>query len=132
MRSGRAELLRVEVPLSVFGACMVALGFVFASAGIPAWIPPAPLVRLGIPSPLTGMTRSFVALASGDVGAAFSWHPLGPVLFATCVLMPVLAAFAWLRGERPAVLRRLARPAPRWLLAALFSSAWVWQVVRPG
>ena len=36
----------------------------------------------GVPCPGCGLTRSFVATAHADLGAAFGFHRLGPLLFA--------------------------------------------------
>jgi hypothetical protein len=130
MRGDRRALLRLEVPLGALGASLVALAALFAALGIPAWIPPAVMVRLGMPSPLTGMTRSFVALASGDVSAAFSRHPLGPILFAACATLPVVALASWLRGRRFEALARLIRSRALWLgFAVAFGLVWVRQIV---
>ncbi|HVL33816.1 MAG TPA: DUF2752 domain-containing protein [Actinomycetota bacterium] len=108
----------------VAGAC-VALAFVFARAGIPGWIPPAPMLMLGIPSPLTGMTRSFVALASGDVPRAFWFHPLGPVCFAACVVS-IVAVF---RGAVTGRELRLRLPAVHvGIIVAAIASVWVRQI----
>jgi len=91
---------------------------VFASTGIPSWIPPAPLVRFGIASPFTGMTRSFVALASGHLERAFELHPLGPLVFAACLASPLIAL-------RPVhVSGRLW-----WCVGAVFALAWIRQIV---
>jgi hypothetical protein len=40
----------------------------------------------GFPSPGCGLTRSFLALVRGDLPQAFSYHLLGPLLFATLSL----------------------------------------------
>jgi hypothetical protein len=97
---------------------LVALAFLFARTGIPSWIPPALLVRLGVASPLTGMTRSFVSLASGRVAKAFWWHPLGPLVFATCLGSPLLG-------------RYIAKLGPRfwWCVAAMFAIVWIRQIL---
>ena len=113
MSSAFSRRVLLLLPLS-----LVALAFVFASTGIPAWIPPAPLVRLGIASPLTGMTRSFVALASGHIARAFALHPLGPLVFAACLAAPVLAIRPVALGARF-----------WWCVAALFAIVWVRQIL---
>lgn len=125
----RRDLLRLEVPFAVLGVGLVAAAFVFASGGAPSWVPSAPITRLGIASPLSRMTRSFVALASGDVRAAFGWHPLGPLVFAAAVAAPVVAALSWVRGGR-LPLTRLLRSRPLWyVVAGAFALAWVHQIV---
>ncbi len=62
----------------------------------------------GVPCPSCGMTRSWVSLTHGDLGASISQHPLGPatmalVVIATIVLTVHLATGRWL--VRPMVLR---------------------------
>jgi hypothetical protein len=37
--------------------------------------------HFGIPSPSCGLTRSFLALARGDVGRSLQFHLFGPVIF---------------------------------------------------
>jgi hypothetical protein len=39
---------------------------------------------LGVSCPGCGLTRSFVALAHGQVRESFAFNPMGPVLFAAC------------------------------------------------
>jgi uncharacterized protein DUF2752 len=129
-RSGRGELMRLEVPLALLGASLIAAAFAFARVGIPSWIPPATTARAGLPSPLTGMTRSFVAMASGHVGAAFRWHPLGPVVFAACVLGVGVAVVSWRRGRRMELLQRaLAKRWLWWSVAVAFAGVWVRQII---
>jgi hypothetical protein len=53
--------------------------------------------------PLCGMTRSFVALAHGDLAAALRFHPAGPLLFLAMVVFLVAVATAALRRSRPVV-----------------------------
>jgi hypothetical protein len=130
--AGRRSLLHLEVPFGAFAACLIALALVFAAVGIPRWLPPALIVRAGIPSPLTGMTRSFVALASGDLAASFAFHPLGPLVFAACALTPMVALASWLRGERLTVLRRMANATVLWSVVGLLVAAWAWQIARTG
>jgi len=46
-----------------------------------------PFRRLtGLPCPGCGMTRSFVAVAHGDIGSAFAYNRLGPLLMAIFVI----------------------------------------------
>lgn len=131
MTQARRNLLRFEIPLGVLGASLIACAFLFAGTGIPGWIPPAPMLALDIPSPLSGMTRSFVALAQGDVASSLRWHPLGPFLALACITMPVVAVAGVVRGR--AVRAPLLGRAGIWYtVAALFVAAWIRQIVVLG
>lgn len=130
MTAARRALLSLEVPLGSLGALAVVLGAVFAVTGIPSWIPTAPVVHLGVASPTTGMTRSFVALVSGDPARAFVLHPLGPLAFAACIAMPAIAVASWIRGARFVVVSRLLHSTAAWLcVGAVLAAAWVRQIV---
>jgi uncharacterized protein DUF2752 len=59
-----------------------------------------------IPCPLCGMTRSFVAFAHGDAGAALRFHPAGPLLFAAMLVFAAGAVVALVRRSPPMVDRR--------------------------
>lgn len=61
---------------------------------------------LGVHCPLCGMTRSFVALAHGNVEAAFRFHPAGPLLFAAMVVFVGAAVIISIRRLPPLVERR--------------------------
>jgi len=125
----RRDLFRLEIPFAAIGIGLIAAAIAFAATSIPTWIPDAPLVRIGVPSPVTGMTRSFVALASGDLGAALRWHPLGPLVFAAALAAPVVAAVSWVRGGRLA-LTRVLRHRSLWIAVAVaFTLAWARQLV---
>ena len=119
----RTESLRFEAELGAVAAALLTLAFVFARTGIPAWIPPAPMVRAGIPSPLSGMTRSFVALARGDLGASFHWHPLGPVVFAAAVVTVALSAATLVRGARFALPATILHSRAIWIVVMLVTAA---------
>ena len=55
---------------------------------------------LGIPCPLCGISRAFIALFSGDVKAAFYYHPLWPAVLVSLILY-VLYSFGIIRpGKR--------------------------------
>lgn len=132
MTQARRDLLRLEFPLGVLGATFVALAGVFTVVGIPP-LPPAPLVALGIPSPLTGMTRSFVALASGDLSGAFGWHPLGPLVFAASVGAIIVAAVSWVRGRRLQAVAHITADRRIWIvLSAAVVIAWARQIAVLG
>jgi hypothetical protein len=53
-----------------------------------------------------GMTRSFVALAHGELAAAISFHPAGPLVFGAMIAFAVSAVTAVIRRSRPIVERR--------------------------
>ena len=89
-----------------------------AQLGAAAWLVPAgdrvvtpgggslgdlcPLHALaGVPCPFCGMTRSYVALAHGEVGAAVRFHPAGPVLFAAMIALVAGVAIVTARGAAP-------------------------------
>jgi len=59
-----------------------------------------------IDCPFCGMTRSFVALAHGDVAAAFQFHPAGPLLFAAMVVFLGAVVAVFVRRSQPLVERR--------------------------
>jgi hypothetical protein len=61
---------------------------------------------LHVACPMCGMTRSFVALAHGDPGAALRFHPAGPLLFAAMLVFAVGAMIALVRRSPPMVDRR--------------------------
>ena len=60
----------------------------------------------GLPCPLCGMARSFVAFAHGDAAAAVRFHPGGPLLFAAMLAFAVGALVALVRRSPPLVERR--------------------------
>lgn len=59
-----------------------------------------------IDCPFCGMTRSFVALAHGDVAAALRFHPAGPLLFAAMVVALIAFVTVFVRRSQPLVERR--------------------------
>lgn len=59
----------------------------------------------GVPCPFCGMTRSFVALAHGDLAGAFASHPAGPLLFAAMLACVAAIGVVALRRARPLVQR---------------------------
>jgi hypothetical protein len=58
-----------------------------------------------IDCPFCGMTRSFVALAHGDVAAALRFHPAGPLLFLAMAVFLVTVVATVVRRSRPVVER---------------------------
>jgi hypothetical protein len=59
-----------------------------------------------IDCPFCGMTRSFVALAHGDVAGAFRFHPAGPLLFVAMAVALVALVTVFVRRGQPLVERR--------------------------
>jgi uncharacterized membrane protein YfcA len=66
----------------------------------------------GQPCPFCGGTRSFVAMAHGDIGAAAHVYPLGPLLFVGLVLAVIAAVVSVVSGRRVglSIDRRWHRP----------------------
>jgi hypothetical protein len=118
-----------DVSFGAFGLALLALAAAFSVFGIPP-LPPALIVALGVPSPLTGMTRSFVAMASGDIARAFWFHPLGPLTFVVCAIAATSAAMTLRTGRRPLVVDRLASSRMTWIVVAVaFAAVWVRQML---
>lgn len=69
----------------------------------------------GIPCLFCGITRSFLAMGSFDVGSAFIFHPLGPAIFLALIALALAVAFTLVSGRRirlelsAALRRRLIR-----------------------
>lgn len=66
---------------------------------------------LGVDCPLCGMTRSFVAIAHGQLDRALAFHPGGPILFLATVATLIAVVITAARRARPLTER------PRFLLA---------------
>jgi hypothetical protein len=62
----------------------------------------------GVDCPFCGLTRSFVALAHGELGAAIDWHPAGPLLFVAMAVFLGAVVIALVRRSAPVVERRAA------------------------
>lgn len=95
-------------------------------------LPPTCVWRstLGFPCAGCGLTRSFVALVHGEWSRAFSFHPLGPVLFALLwAQVPYRGLHAWQAYHGRPLWR------PRYLLwiplafALALLVVWVWRTV---
>jgi len=126
----RSERTPLAVSMAVTATGVLVCAAVFAVAGIPPWIPRAASLGVGIPSPLSGMTRSFVALARGDLTASFIWHPLGPLVFVGVVSTAV--AGWWFAFTGMALPRWVGFASSRraWVVAATaFGVVWIRQIV---
>lgn len=118
-------------------ALVLVLGALSALALVPFLPLLAPLVPgcpfhalTGVPCPGCGTTRAALALARGDVPAAFGWNPLAAAAFliggAVCLLAPL-----WVASGRalPALAPELPRRARVALVAALGAN-WAWLLAR--
>lgn len=85
----------------------------------------------GIPCPACGLTTSFTEMAGGNVGAAWSAAPLGPLLFVVAAVVALVSAVMLVRRRRIV----LARGRPALVLtgiAVLVAGSWVYQLTRLG
>lgn len=79
-----------------------------------------PLLALtGVPCLFCGMTRSFTAMGSLDVGQAVTFHPLGPALFIITIL--VAAGLVFSLASRRRLVVDLSPSV--WITAALSTAA---------
>ncbi len=90
-------------------------------AAIPGLCPT--LRWLHIPCPGCGITRSVVATAHGDFATAFSFHPLGPVVFGW-IVGAVLVRVPVVRRAMPTVPRRIEDAATAALICGL-AAVWI-------
>lgn len=104
--------------LDLAGAALAATQLGLAAVLVPrgdtvAWPDGSPLgiaclsrALLHVECPLCGMTRSFVALAHGDLRAALGFHPAGPLLFVAMLIFVAAVVVAWVRQAPPLLARR--------------------------
>lgn len=92
----------------------------------------------GIPCPGCGMTRSFLALAQGDLEGAIAFHLFGPLVFAACAGLALHIAIElytqqeirypgldrWLRAKRV--------PLLTFLVVILYHGARLWTLAQSG
>jgi hypothetical protein len=60
----------------------------------------------GVDCPFCGLTRSFVALAHGDLHASLAWHPAGPILFVAMIMLVAAVLVVGVRRTQPLVERK--------------------------
>jgi len=101
---------------------------VFAVVGIPSVPVMWPLYRLGVVLPGCGLTRGVVAVARGDLAAAWRWNPAS-LLVVLAVFGGVARAAVGVATQRWLAVRVVPRP---WLLAlgavavaVLWANQWV-------
>lgn len=108
------------------------VGAFLVNQGAPLPLPACPLRHLtGIPCPTCGMTRSFIALAHGDLTGAMDYHLFGPLLFAGFVLLVAhvlleLKAGRQVRGWHTWLLQQ---PALIWLAGLSFVGYYGWRLL---
>ncbi len=110
------KLPRRTLDLGLAGLAVTQLGaaVVLSPAGDQVALPDGSPLRgmclvhavLPIECPFCGMTRSFVALAHGDLAAALKFHPAGPLLFAAMLVFLAVVVGITIRRSRPLVERR--------------------------
>ncbi|MGC8917620.1 MAG: DUF2752 domain-containing protein [Thermoanaerobaculum sp.] len=98
-----------------------------------AALPPCPFRTLtGVPCPTCGTTHAFLALAQGNLGAAFAANPLVVASVAVAALLAFLWAGASALGKTlPASVRELQTRWPLWLRVAVAGAIlanWIWVV----
>jgi hypothetical protein len=124
----RDQRLAADLWFGVLGAALVGCAFAFAAFGTPPFVP-APITAIGVPSPLTGMTRSFVALAGGDLSLSFLFHPLGPLCFLACVAAIGNTAVILRTGHRARLVENALRVRSAPLVVGLaFTVVWIRQI----
>lgn len=90
------------------GVTALAVAALLSPATVAAGPELCPFRRMtGLPCPGCGLTRSWVALAHGDLGSAVAFNLFGPVFMAAAVIVTVAAVWVVIRG-RP-VVDRLSR-----------------------
>lgn len=77
-----------RVRLAILGCCCTPIiGAYFYNQGYRVPFLGCPIRHLtGIPCPTCGLTRSFMAIASGDLSLAIKQHLFGPIIFAGFLL----------------------------------------------
>ncbi len=85
------------------------------------------LLLTGLPCPGCGLTRSWVHLSHGDVGAAFDYNLFGPAFYLVAVGLAIATVVALVR-RRP--LYSLIDRVPVWLVAGGFGAWILYSVVR--
>ncbi|MGO9568321.1 MAG: DUF2752 domain-containing protein [Desulfomonilaceae bacterium] len=81
----------------------------------------------GISCPGCGLTRSFVAMARGDIASALQLNPCGPLLFILCCLQIPYRVLAYLNvGRTVSLLQHIEKRGHfiTWLVVAGLIAAW--------
>lgn len=112
-----------QLPGLIFVPAVFFIAAAFGSAATQG--PILCLFRLvsGVPCAGCGMTRAFVAIANGQVGAAIDYNPLSPVAWLWMAIWWLIAVVTLARG-------RPVPPHPNWLLKIGFFTLAGWWAVR--
>ncbi|MEA5420936.1 DUF2752 domain-containing protein [Spirulina sp. CCNP1310] len=92
----------------------------------------------GIPCPGCGMTRSFLALAQGDLEGAIAFHLFGPLVFAACAgfaLHIAIELYTQQEIRYPGLnqwLRKKRVPLLTFLVVILYHGARLWALAQSG
>lgn len=101
----KSRLSAADQLVALFAATLLGIAFVLALAArgghtlLPGISACWSVALFGRSCPGCGLTRSFVALAGGDLSGALEINPLGPVLFFALVSLLVIRAGKILRPE---------------------------------
>jgi hypothetical protein len=124
----RAETLarRRDVAIAATALAALVTSFVVSRSAVengPVLYP----LRLvaGVPGPGCGLTRSWVALAHGDLGTAFARNAFGPLLFALAIFAVASVVHSLARRRAPVDLAACAASRPALALAAVWSVWWI-------
>ncbi|NOY30232.1 MAG: DUF2752 domain-containing protein [Planctomycetes bacterium] len=82
----------------------------------------------GLECPGCGLTRSFVALASGDWSQSLQYHRVGPLMWLAVVLQIPYRTYSLWELQTSLVWRRWPTWFGNFLIAALLGN-WVWNVL---
>lgn len=101
--------------------------------GLPSLVLPGMCVTrtvFHVNCPGCGMTRSFVAMAHGELELAFRLHRLGPLLFVLVLAQIPLRAYTILTGRLPPLLdnSRVGRWMGGFLVLAIFAN-WLYNII---
>ncbi|GAC66562.1 DUF2752 domain-containing protein [Gordonia soli] len=77
----------------------------------------------GLPCPGCGLTRSWVALAHGEVGQAFAFNVFGPLLLTTVIAVAAVGFVALVTGQTTLVARLRHRTVAKVALVVL--TVWI-------
>jgi hypothetical protein len=87
---------------------------------------------LGISCPGCGLTRSFVAVAHGQLALAVRMNPVGPILFfLACLQLPyrLIEYFGVFRGSNAWDRLRQVQYPVMWIVLVGLIASWIWRMI---